>query len=148
MIFYMHGGCTGSTTGSIKIFRWQVISAFFKKNSIKSLSPNQIAVMKISDKIINENIVSSVFVLVFGFIFSIIFLSLIICLTGIDFATSIGAVVACITNSGIGLTEAIGPNGSFSEFSNFVKYVLSFAMILGRLEVVSVIVLLTKIKLP
>ena len=148
LIFYMHGGCTGSTTGSIKIFRWQVISAFFKKNSIKSLSPNQIAVMKIGDKIINENIVSSVFVLVLGFIFSIIFLSLVICLTGVDFATSIGAVVACITNSGIGLTEAIGPNGSFAEFSNFVKYILSFAMILGRLEVVSVIVLLTKIKLP
>ena len=146
LIFYMHGGCTGSTTGSIKIFRWQVIAAFFKKNSIKSLSPNQVAVMKIGDKLLNDNIVASVFVLVFGFIFAIVFLTLLLCLTGVDFATSIGSVTACVTNSGIGLTDATGPNGSFYAFSDFVKYILSFAMVLGRLEVVAVIVLFSKIK--
>jgi trk system potassium uptake protein TrkH len=147
LIFYLHGGCTGSTTGSIKIFRWQVIVSFFKKNAVKSLSPNQIAVMKTGDRIIDDKIVSSVFILVFSFIFAIIFLTLILCLTGIDFVTAIGAVSACVTNAGIGLTEQTGPNGSFSSFSFFVKYILSFAMVLGRLEVVSVIVLLSKIKL-
>lgn len=146
LIFYMHGGCTGSTTGSIKIFRWQVIAAFFKKNSIKSLSPNQVTVMKTGDKLIDDNIVSSVFVLVFGFIFAIIFLTLLLCLTGIDIATALGSVAACVTNSGIGLTEATGPNGSFAMFNDFVKLILSFAMVLGRLEVVTVIVLFSKIK--
>ncbi|MBR5154189.1 MAG: TrkH family potassium uptake protein [Alphaproteobacteria bacterium] len=148
LIFYFHGGCTGSTTGSVKIFRWQVITSFFKKNAIKSLSPNQVAVMKIGNKIIDDSIVSSVFVLVFGFIGAIILFSLIICLTGVDFLTSIGAVSACITNSGIGLTELTGPSGNFSHFSDFVKYILSFAMVLGRLEVVVIWVLFTKIKLP
>jgi trk system potassium uptake protein TrkH len=146
LILYMHGGCTGSTTGSIKIFRWQVIVSFFKKNSIKSLSPNQVTVMKIGDKLIDDNIVSSVFVLVFGFIFAIVFLTLILCLTGIDFATALGSVTACVTNSGIGLTSATGPSGNFFEFSDFAKSILSFAMVLGRLEVVAVIVLFSKIK--
>ena len=68
LIFYMHGGCTGSTTGSIKIFRWQVISAFFKKNAVNSLSPHQVSVMKTGDKVINDSVVSSVFALVLSFI--------------------------------------------------------------------------------
>ena len=116
LIFYLHGGCTGSTTGSIKIFRWQVIAAFFKKNAVKSLSPNQVTVMKTGDKVIDDNIVSSVFILVFGFIFAIILLTLILCLNGVDFVTAIGAVSACVTNTGIGLTEQTGPSGNFSSF--------------------------------
>ena len=148
LLFYLHGGCTGSTTGSIKIFRWQVVGGFFKKNAIKALSPNQVVVMKTGDKLIEDNIISSVFALVLGFIFAIFFITLIVCLTGVDFQTSIGAVTACVTNSGIGLTEATGPRGNFAEFSSFVKYLLSFAMILGRLEVISIVVLLFKIKLP
>lgn len=147
LIFYMHGGCTGSTTGSIKIFRWQVISAFFKKNAVNSLSPHQVSVMKTGDKVINDSVVSSVFALVLSFILAIIFLTLVICFAGIDFKTAIGAVGACITNSGVGLTDATGPSGNFSLFSDFIKYVLSFAMVLGRLEVISVLVLFSKIKL-
>ena len=148
LILYMHGGCTGSTTGSIKIFRWQVIAAFFRKNAVKSLSPNQVAVMKNGDKVIDDSVVSSVFVLVFGFIGAIVMLSLVVCLSGVDFVTAIGAVSACVTNSGVGLTAETGPLGNFSLFSDFVKYVLSFAMVLGRLEVVAVLVLFTKVKLP
>ena len=146
LIFYVHGGCTGSTTGSIKIFRWQVIASYFKKNAIKSLSPNQVAVVKTGDKIIDDKIISSVFTLIFGFIFAIIFLTLVLCLSGVDFVTALGSVSACITNAGIGLTEQTGPSGNFSNFSDFVKYVLSFAMVLGRLEVVCVLILLSKIK--
>lgn len=147
LIFYMHGGCTGSTTGSIKIFRWQVISAFFKKNAVNSLSPHQVSVMKTGDKVINDSVVSSVFALVLSFILAIIFLTLVICFAGIDFKTAIGVVCACITNSGVGLTDATGPSGNFSLFNDFIKYVLSFAMVLGRLEVISVLVLFSKIKL-
>ena len=146
LLLYLHGGCTGSTTGSIKIFRWQVIGAFFKKNTIKSLSPNQVIVMKAGDKIINDNIVSSVFILVLGFIFAIILFTLILCLYGIDFSTALGAVSACITNSGVGLTAEIGPNGNFALFNDSIKYILSFAMVLGRLEVISFITILSKIK--
>ena len=125
-----------------------MIAAFFRKNAVKSLSPNQVAVMKNGDKVIDDSVVSSVFVLVFGFIGAIVMLSLVVCLSGVDFVTAIGAVSACVTNSGVGLTAETGPLGNFSLFSDFVKYVLSFAMVLGRLEVVAVLVLFTKVKLP
>ncbi len=146
LILFMHGGCTGSTTGSIKIFRWQVIAAFFKQYAVKSLSPNQVAVMKTGDKVISSEIVSSVFVLVFGFIFAITLFTLILCFTGIDFVTALGAVVANVTNSGLGVTAATGPTGSFALFTPFVKYLLAFAMVLGRLEVVTFFVLLHKFR--
>ncbi|MCM1324589.1 MAG: TrkH family potassium uptake protein [Acetobacter sp.] len=145
LILFMHGGCTGSTTGSIKVFRWQVIAAFFKQYAIKALSPNQVTVMKTGDKVIGTEIVSSVFVLVFGFVFAITIYTLIICFSGVDFVTALGAVVANVTNSGLGLTAETGPAGSFAGFSPFVKYLLASAMVVGRLEVVTVFVLLNKL---
>jgi len=147
LILILHGGCTGSSSGSIKIFRWQVVSAFFKKNAVKSLSPNQIVVMKTGDKIIDDNIVNSVFMLIFGFLFAISLFTLILSLSGLDFLTALGAVAGAITSFGPGMTEATGPIGNYAAFSPFAKYILAFVMVLGRLEVVSFIVLFSKIKL-
>lgn len=146
LLLFLHGGCTGSTTGSIKIFRWQVIGSFFKQYAVKALSPNQVAVMKTGDKVIGNDIVSSVFVLVFSFIFAILLFTLILCFAGIDFVTALGAVVANVTNSGLGLTSETGPMGSFALFSPAIKYLLAFAMVLGRLEVVTFFVLLHKLR--
>ena len=147
LILFFHGGCTGSTTGSIKIFRWQVVAAFLKQHMIKSLSPNQVVVMKTGDKVIDGRISSSVFALISSFIGAALFFTLILSLLGIDFVTALGAVSGCITGVGSGLTEALGPNGNFAEFSPMIKYVLSFVMVLGRLEVITVFVLLSKIRL-
>lgn len=147
LILFLHGGCTGSTTGSIKIFRWQVAFAFLKKHIVKALSPNQVAVMKTGDKVINDNIVSSVFALIIAFLLAIVFFTLVLSFSGLDFMTSLGAVIANITGIGTGLTKEIGPSGNFAFFTPFIKYVLAFVMVLGRLEVITVVVLLGKIKL-
>jgi potassium uptake protein trkH len=103
--------------------------------------------MKAGGKVIDDNIVSSVFVMAFGFLLAIMLFTLIISMTGVDFVTALGAVAGNITNSGLGLTEATGPAGSFAGFTPFVKYILSFVMVLGRLEVIAVFVLLRKIHL-
>lgn len=146
LILFMAGGCTGSTSGSIKIFRWQVVLAFFKKSATTALSPNQVTAMKAGGKVIDDKIVSSVFVMVIGFVLAIILFTLIITMTGVDFTTSLGAVTCNIANAGLGLTEATGPLGNFAGFTPFVKYLLVVVMLLGRLEVVAVFVLLHKIK--
>ena len=146
LVMFLHGGCTGSTTGSIKIFRWQVVFSFLKLHIKKSLSPNQVVMMKIGDKIIHDNIAFSVFALVLSFLLAIVFFTAVLCFCGVDFMTAFGAVIANITGVGAGLTSNIGPNGSFSFFSPFVKYILSFVMVLGRLEVITVVILLSKIK--
>ena len=147
LILFLHGGCTGSTTGSIKIFRWQVVWAFLKKHMIKAISPNQVVLMKNGDKIIDDNIVNSVFALILAFLFGIVFFTLVLSLSGLDFMTAFGATVANITGIGTGLTEAIGPRGNFAAFTPFVKYTLSFVMVLGRLEVITVLVLFFRLKL-
>lgn len=147
LILFLTGGCTGSTTGSIKIFRWQVVWAFLKKHAIKAVSPNQIAVMKTGNKVIDDNIAASVFALILAFLAAIVFFSLVLCLSGLDFLTAFGAVVGTITGAGSGFNAAVGPNGNFALFSPFVKYVLSFVMVLGRLEVITVFVLVFKIRL-
>jgi len=103
--------------------------------------------MKTGDKVIDDNIVSSVFALVLAFLFGILFFTLVLSLTGLDFMTSLGAVVANITGVGTGLSSEIGPRGNFAFLSPAVKYILSFVMVLGRLEVITVFVLLGKIKI-
>ena len=146
-VLTLHGGCTGSTSGSIKIFRWQVVFAFLKKHTTNALSPNQATVIKTGDKVVGNDIVASVFVLVMSFLLAICFFMIILCLCGVDLVTSLGAVLGAITSFGPGLTEATGPAGNYASFSPFIKYVLAFVMVLGRLEVVTVITLLTKIRL-
>lgn len=146
--FMLHGGCTGSTSGSIKIFRWQTVAAFLKKNAVSSLSPNQVSVMKTGSKVIDNDIAASVFVLVTGFCLAIMFFTLLLAFCGVDFMTAIGAVTATITSFGPGLTEATGPVGSYASFTPFVKCMLSLVMVLGRLEVITVLVLFYKIRLP
>jgi trk system potassium uptake protein TrkH len=145
-VLTLHGGCTGSTSGSIKIFRWQVVFAFLKKHTINALSPNQATVIKTGDKAVSNDIVASVFVLVMSFLLAICFFVVLLCLSGLDFVTSFGAVLGAITSFGPGLTEATGAAGSYANFSDFMKYVLAFVMVLGRLEVVTVITLLSKIR--
>ena len=65
-------------------------------------------------------------------------------ISGVDFATAFSATIAAITNSGPGNTQLIGPAGSYARLTDYVKVLLSFAMILGRLEVLTLLVLFTK----
>ena len=144
LIFALTGGCTGSTSGSIKIFRWQVVLSYIKKHLISAIEPNRIVPVKIGNLASDEKIVSSVFVLISAFAFTIIIGTALLAISGLDFETSLSATIACITNSGPGIGKIIGPSGNYSSLSDFVKYVLSVVMILGRLEVLTVIVIFTK----
>lgn len=144
IIFALTGGCTGSTSGAIKTFRWQVILAFIKKSLINLTEPNRILPVKIGMLTVNQSIISSVFLFVSAFALSIVVLTILVAMTGVDFTTAFSGIVACITNSGPGVGNIVGPAGSFAPLSDFAKYVCSFAMLLGRLEVLTVIVVFTK----
>ena len=144
IIFALTGGCTGSTSGSIKIFRWQVIIAFLKKTLVNLTEPNRIIFVKIGNLNVDYSIISSVFVFVSAFSFSTILLTMLVAVTGVDFTTAFSGIVGCITNSGPGVGKIVGPAGNFSSFSDFAKYVCAFAMLLGRLEVLTILVVFTK----
>ena len=91
-----------------------------------------------------NSIISSVFVFISAFMATLVVLTVLVAWTGLDFSTAFSAVVACITNSGPGIGPVVGPAGTFAPLSDFAKYMLSLAMLLGRLEVLTVIVIFTK----
>lgn len=144
MLLSLSGGCTGSTSGSIKIFRWQIIYAYLHKYMLSMIEPNRIIPLKVGAINPSETVITSVFVYVFSFIISMLIIGVIVSLCGVDFNTALASAVACMTNVGVGAVETIGPSGNYAFFSAPVKYILCFAMLLGRLEVITVMVIFTR----
>ena len=144
IVFAFTGGCTGSTSGSIKIFRCQVVFAFVKKSLVNLTEPNRVMTVKISDLSVDYSIVSSVFLLITAFGLSTLFLTLCVAITGVDFTTAFSAIVGCITNSGPGVGRIVGPAGNYASLSDFAKYCCIIAMIIGRLEILTILVIFTK----
>lgn len=138
------GGCTGSTGGSIKILRWQVIYAFLRKYLLSAIEPHRVIPIKIGSLNVSEKVTMSVFVYLFSFLICLGFFSFVVSLCGVDFSTAFAAVMACITNVGLGAVDAIGPEGNFAFFSANLKMLFVFIMFLGRLEVITVLVLFSK----
>lgn len=138
------GGCPGSTTGSIKIFRWQVIWAFLKQSMALAVAPKQIVPVKIKNFILSNNVISSVLIFTTLYFFTAVALVLLLTLSGVDAFTALAAVIGCITNVGPGVVESIGPLGNYGFLSPFAKDVLSGAMLLGRLEILTVLVVFTR----
>ena len=144
VIFALTGGCSGSTSGGIKIFRWQVVIAQLKKTFITTTEPNRLIPLKIGGTVINAEVANSVFVFFIAYAFSVAMISSVIAVTGVDFVTAFGATISCITNSGPGISQNIGPDGNFAGLSDTVKAVLAFTMLLGRLEVLTIWALFSK----
>jgi trk system potassium uptake protein TrkH len=144
LIFSLTGGCSGSTSGSIKIFRWQVLWALLKRSFVTTTEPNRLVPLKIGGVGIASGIAASVSVFFIAYSLTVAVMTVAIALQGVDFMTAFGAVIACITNVGVGMTSAIGPYGSYAEFGGAVKLLLAATMIIGRLEVMTVLVLLNK----
>jgi trk system potassium uptake protein TrkH len=135
------GGCTGSTTGGIKIFRFQVLFALTKAHLLQLRRPHGVYVPVYQNHKINDSVAFSVFTFVTLYCFSLLTIALILSGMGIDFITSLSGAAACISNIGPGLGELIGPHTSFIISENAPKLVMMAGMILGRLELLTIIVL-------
>ena len=140
LILMFVGGCTASTTCGIKIFRFQIVNLFISKQIKQIIYPNGVFPIKYKNQIINEGILTSVLTFVFLYIFIYFILSALLSMTGLDFVTSVSAAATALSNVGPGLGDVIGPNGNFKSLPDLSKWYLSFAMLLGRLELFSVLV--------
>ncbi len=138
------GGCTGSTSGAIKIFRFQILYAVAYQQLIRLLAPHRITVAKVQDKEIDS--AAALSVLGFFFFYAMTFgvLALALSLFGLDALTAISGAATAVGNVGPGLGSIIGPAGNFAELPDGAKWLLSAGMLLGRLEFVTVFVLLTR----
>ena len=144
VVFALTGGCTGSTSGGVKIFRWQIVIAQLKRAFVTTTEPNRLMPLKVGGTTVSYNVANSIFVFFIAYAFSVAGISLAVALSGVDFATAFGATIACITNSGPGISQNIGPAGNFGGLGDSVKLILAFTMILGRLEVLTILVLFSK----
>ena len=135
------GGCAGSTACGIKIFRLQMLYLFLKNQVKKLISPNSVTIVKYNNQKISDNFINSVIVFIFSFLFIFIIIALLLSITGLDFLTSISGAASAISNVGPGLGDIIGPNGNYKNIPDISKWILSFGMLLGRLELFAVLVL-------
>ena len=141
LILMFIGGCAGSTTCGIKIFRVQILYLFLKNQLKKIIYPRGIFHIKYDNSNVNEKFMASIISFIYLYIVIFFVIAALLSLSGLDFTTSISGAATSISNVGPGLGEIIGPNGNFSQLPDFSKWVLSFGMILGRLELFAILVL-------
>ena len=135
------GGCAGSTTCGIKIFRFQILGRFIINQIKKLVYPNGVFSIKYNNEKINDTFIYSIMTFIFLYFFIFFILAALLSLNGLDFITAISGSASAISNVGPGLGDIIGPNGNFSDLPNFSKLSLSLGMLLGRLELFAVLVL-------
>ena len=141
LILMFIGGCAGSTTCGIKIFRVQILYLFLVNQLKKIIYPRGIFVIKYDSNNVDDKFMSSIISFIYLYIIIFFVITALLSLSGLDFVTSISAAATSISNVGPGLGTIIGPNGNFSQLPDFSKWVLSFGMILGRLELFAILVL-------
>ena len=135
------GGCAGSTTCGIKIFRFQILYSFVLNQLKKIIYPKGIFVLKYNQSPVDDKFTASIISFIYMYLVIFFVITALLSLTGLDFITSISGAATSISNVGPGLGSTIGPNGNFSSLPDISKWILSFGMILGRLELFAILVL-------
>ena len=135
------GGCAGSTTCGVKIFRFQILYLFITNQLKKIIYPKGVFIIKYNQSSIDEKFISSIISFIFFYFVIFLVLTALLSLTGLDFVTAISGAATSISNVGPGLGSEIGPNGNFSSLPDVSKWILSLGMILGRLELFAILVL-------
>ena len=140
LILLLFGACAGSTSGGVKMVRYQLLI----KNSLLELKrlihPNAVILVRQNGKAVQTDIISKVgaFILLYFLIFGIS--SVLLTILGMNLISSMGAVAACLANIGPGL-DTTGPATNFSSVPFLGKWILSFVMLLGRLEIFTILIL-------
>ncbi len=144
LIIMFIGGCAGSTTGGIKIFRFQILFRGVRLQVKKLTQPHAVFLMKLNKKTVTENTYTSIISFFFVYVLLFILSSITLSFLGLDFLTALSASASAISNVGPGIGEHIGPSGNYSNINNISKWVLAICMIIGRLEIFTILVLFSK----
>ena len=135
------GGCAGSTTCGIKIFRIQILYLFISNQLKKIIYPKGVFVLKYDQNPVDNKFIASIISFVYMYLIIFFLIAALLSLTGLDFVTAISGAATSISNVGPGLGSIIGPNGNFSTLPDVSKWILTLGMILGRLELFAILVL-------
>ncbi len=141
LILMFIGGCAGSTTGGLKVFRFQILFKYIIIHLKRILQPHAVFAIRFNGNKVTDSTYESVMSFFFLYILTFSLSALLLSFSGLDFLTCISASASAISNVGPGLGEVIGPNGNYSEIGNYPKLILIATMFLGRLEMITILVL-------
>ncbi len=133
---------SGSTGGGIKMIRTLILFKQAGREFTKLLHPSAIAPMKIGGGVIPNNIVFSVLAFIFLYFMSVVILTFAMLISGLDFITAFSAILASINNVGPGLGQ-VGPASNYSVLTDFQTWLCTFAMLIGRLEIITLLIIFT-----
>lgn len=133
---------SGSTGGGVKMIRTLVLAKQANRELNMLVHPNMVRPLKVGGIVIANRVVFAVLAFVFLYFMSIVTLIFVQLASGLDFMTSLTAIIACINNAGPGL-GLVGPGSNYGVLTDFQTWVCSIAMLLGRLEVFTLLVLFT-----
>jgi len=136
------GGCGGSTTCGIKVFRLQVLAATARVQINRLLRPHAVVLAYYNRRPVTQEVMDSVMGFFYLYILGFVLIATLLGLMGLDFVTALSGAATSISNVGPGLGEVIGAEGNFSSLPDSAKWVMSFGMLLGRLEIFTVLVML------
>ena len=136
------GGCAGSTTCGVKIFRLQVLASTIKVQISRLLRPHGVVIAYYNKRPVSDSVMDAVMGFFYLYILCFVVLAAFLGLTGLDFDTALSGAATAISNVGPGLGEMIGPAGHFGELPIAAKWAMCAGMLLGRLELFTVLVML------
>ncbi len=137
------GACAGSTGGGLKCIRLLLLVKNLRRNISQLLQPRKVMVVRNNDKAVNEKILSDVNAYLAAYAITIVACFVIISLDGLSIGTNLSAVLACFNNIGPGM-EAVGPACNYAVYSPLSTFVLSLAMLAGRLEIFPILILFSR----
>jgi trk system potassium uptake protein TrkH len=135
------GGCTGSTSGGIKIFRFEVMAIMLRAQLMRLIHPRGVFQKTYAGRLLPEDVTASIVAFLAFFIVCYSALTIALMAFDLDFLTSASAAATALANVGPGLGPIIGPAGNFATIPDGAKWLLAFGMLLGRLELFTVLVL-------
>tara|TARA_X000001036_G_scaffold77348_1_gene68952 strand:- start:3453 stop:4901 length:1449 start_codon:yes stop_codon:yes gene_type:complete len=141
LVLMFIGGCAGSTTCGIKVFRIQILYQFISNQLKKIVYPRGVFLIKYEKSNIDDKFMSSIISFIYLYIIIFFVITALLSISGLDFVTAISGAATSISNVGPGIGENIGPNGNFSQLNDLSKWILSLAMIMGRLEIFAILIL-------
>jgi len=134
------GGCSGSTSGAIKIYRYQVLWLFVRAHVKRLSSPNRVIPLNYNGRRMEAEVPTSILAFLAVFIATIGIFTVLLALCGLDMVTAYSASLTAITNVGPGIGAIIGPSGTFQPLPDSAKWLLTSAMLAGRLEILVLLV--------
>ena len=138
------GGCSGSTAGGMKIFRFQLSLIILREQLMRLLHPRAVLTRNYNGRAVSDEIISSMIAYTFIFLLCLLLITVALAAMQLDFVTALSGALTSLTNVGPGLGDIVGPAGTYANLDPGAKLLLTVAMLLGRLEFFTVLVVLSR----